>query len=278
MLKMQEPVGEHCFRHTSQFSPQTGPTEADLEALARSPIIEQIFTSRGTDLGDAIMLGRSTLGILISDRSKRFVAHQSVAEQLSLTPPINGVGERNIRPKHVLRLSREFFTGLARLDPPIDAGLEIGHQEHLGGLSEADTSSIKSLHKKAEEAVKESGYTVDIRDATSRLAPHITLKPFNTDDGATDVEVLSIHKKTPLFDVTPDPKLLPNVHQIDLYARRTYAGLSMPGRAMDRRAVSEYLTAKSPTEIVTLDGHGQLVPLSTSVILRARSHLIDGNI
>lgn len=286
---MAEPTEAYHFRHTLQSELEAEPTETDLIALTRAPIIESIFDAirdpnakaNMVNLERAIRLGRSTLGVLTYDRRKRYAEHEAVTkqfgEQFPLTPPINGDGERNIHAKHVRRLTREFFTGIARLEPPIDAGLEIGHQEHLGDLTRADVVSIDSLHTAAKEAIEQSDYVLGMHDdVRDRLAPRVTFEPFDTDgsdnDGAGIVEILSIHKKSPLYDITPDPDLLPGIKQLDLYARRTYAGLSRPGHTMGRRAVREYLAAQSPDQIVNLDGFGQLVPLSTSVILRARSH------
>lgn len=297
-------IAENHIPRPTQLSLSPAQTKNDYIEFARSPVIEQIFgflqssesdakVNTLTQLRQSILLGRSVLGVLMSDRNKRYAAHQQTAELLSLDPLVRGAGERNIRSRHVLGLSKEFFTSLARLGSPIDVGIAVGHQEHAGDtlrpihiLTEEmeknpDETGLHEILSSADKAIATSEYTVSSHSSVGHLAPHVTFEEFTPTvvDDVPGVSIFKIHKKSPLRDIVPNPDLLPHIRQIDLYERAVYAGLTVPGHTPVWEAVREYLTDQNPDgSEMNREDIGLIVPLSTSVILLARPYRTDMNI
>lgn len=266
---------EYAFSHTSVFNTAADITETDYKALSTRTDISRILhdLKNAPDQDDnhgitplrvnmAISLAHKSLGVLVADRQKRRSRHDAAARQLEIRPPVSADGERNINSSSLNRMIGQFISGIAQRELPAEFGLEIGHREHIGVISEDDKKAVEQLGVIARETLESLQYIADVRDAAPLPTPRVTSLPLHN-------ELLSIHRKTPLFDATPHTSKMPRIEQLDVFMRETFSGFSRPGRALSAIAIEQYVAQHTVDRVEQVDDESWVLPISTSLIIRA---------
>lgn len=265
---------DYPFSHTSAFK-DAAVTEADYNKLSHTKVFGHILTDlqnmpdrNGTistgfsRMSMARSLARGSLRVLVADRQKRRSGHRAAAKHLNIAPLVSVDGARNVNSAMLNHMIGQFLSGIVEHELPPELGLEIGHREHPGAISADDKSAIEQLGTAAREALEQSPHTAEVREATPPPIPRVTSLLLK------DAPLLSVHRKTPLFDVTP-PETAAHVRQFDVFRRETFSGFSHPDAVLSATAIEQYVTQHAVDTVEGIGDGSWVLPISTSLIIRA---------